>query len=353
VIISAVLIISLSPRALAVTGELLLASAVDGRTPHAAGAFAASAPAEAAGNAPRCGKCHSACEEGINHAGHAPDGVARVGGLPLEADGVMGCATCHVSHGEGSEGVPGPRLRLSNLRRELCLACHAAGAEEGPRVEIVSPLERAIVREERLALIGRAARLEATDLSVRLNGSAFNLHVRDGHFFTWLTLQDGVNRIEIAQLDRVLWSGEVFHGVSGMDGYGRTATGHGTGSREECLGCHVNKDGMSVETTGAAPTLCYGCHDRFDGKRYVHGPLAVGDCLACHDPHGGLGAAHLRQEQGVLCRSCHTVRENAPKLACDASGKDCVACHEAHQSDARYLLKGPKYTLLEARPGRQ
>lgn len=305
-----------------------------------------------AGYSAECGKCHSPCEEGANHTSQVPR-VRPGSGLPLDAEGRMGCLTCHDSHRDGEGGSTGARLRMSNLRRELCLACHSRAIEETPRVRIVSPLEGAMVQEDRLALIGKAAWLSGDLLTVRLNGAVFSLHVKQGHFFTWLKLMDGVNRIEVAQEDRLLWVGEVFRGGSALESYGRASSGHGTGSREECFGCHQRGEGMSAETTGSAPALCYGCHDRIDGKRFIHGPLAVGDCLVCHDPHGGIGSAHLRQEQGLLCRSCHSARESSPKVVCDASGKGCVGCHDPHQSDARYLLKGTKYTFLDGPVGRE
>lgn len=306
--------------------------------------------AAAAGPAAKCGKCHSPCEEGANHAHVARIGT-RSSGLPLDPDGLIGCITCHDPHRDGGEVRGKSRLRMSNLRRELCLSCHGQGTEEGPAVQIVSPLEGAIVLEDRVALIGRALRLPETRVTVRLNGSPFDLQVKDGRFFTWLSLQDGVNRVAVAQEDRILWTGELFRGGDAADGYGRTSSGHGTANREECLGCHLKTGGVSPETAGAGPTLCYACHDRNDGKRYVHGPLAVGDCLVCHDPHGGLGSAHLRSEQGLLCRGCHPSRNNSPKVACDSSEKGCVGCHDPHQSNARYLLKGPQYSML-AEPAR-
>jgi predicted CXXCH cytochrome family protein len=102
---------------------------------------------------------------------------------------------------------------------------------------------------------------------------------------------------------------------------------------------------MRSVIAGGAPPLCYGCHDPIDQKRYIHGPLAVGDCLACHDPHGGYGIAHLRQESTLLCGNCHGARENLSASVCSSSGKGCMDCHDPHQSDTRYLLKGPQYTM--------
>jgi len=299
----------------------------------------------AAAQTANCGKCHNSCENGRSHQGLVATGRSVHAALPLDAGGRTTCSTCHDSHRPGGEGVSGWHLRMPNLQRELCLACHRQETEVSPRIEIVSPLERAIVHEGRIALIGRTSRLAGATLTVRLNGEAFHLQVKEGGFVTWLNLQDGVNHIELLLEERILWGGEVFRGESAVDGYSRMSSGHCTGNRDECLGCHARTEAMGAQTAGTSPALCYGCHERNDVKRFVHGPLAVGDCLACHDPHSGYGVAHLRQEQELLCRTCHAIRGNSPPTACDRSLKACVDCHDPHQSDLRYLLKGPQYTL--------
>jgi len=296
-------------------------------------------------NAAVCAKCHSACENGRSHIGLSATARQSSAELPLNAEGRATCVTCHESRRHDASGASDAHLRISNLRRELCLACHRQDAETGPRIEIVSPPEWALIQEERLALIGRVSGLSGSDLTVRLNGSEFHLQVKGGEFSTWLRLQDGVNLIEIAQLERRLWKGEVFHGETPLSGYNLIFSGHRTLNRAQCQECHLKRDELRSGVAGAAPTLCYGCHDRIDEKRYVHGPLAVGDCLACHDPHGGYGAAHLRQEQALLCGNCHAARANVATVACNAAGKGCVTCHDPHQSNTRYLLKGPQYTM--------
>jgi predicted CXXCH cytochrome family protein len=323
------------------------------RAAEAAGPAAADA-AFAADGAARCANCHSDCEAGRLHEGRPARTLAPAVGLPLDAGGRATCLTCHRPHGKGEAGA-GARLRLDNLRRELCLACHRQGGDDAPRVRIVSPPERAVVAEERLALIGLVDGPIADEYSVRINAAEFHLPVRGGGFATWLSLQEGVNSIEIATLWRLLWAGEVFRGQSAPPGYGRATFGHCTQTRQECLGCHHAEDGAvaSVADADRDAALCYRCHDRFEGKRYLHGPLAVGACLACHDPHRGYGAAHLRDEQSLLCGKCHSGRDAATTVACAAPGKGCADCHDPHQSDSRYLLRGPKYTLRERRaPGR-
>ncbi|HWR97156.1 MAG TPA: cytochrome c3 family protein, partial [Candidatus Methanoperedens sp.] len=296
-------------------------------------------------NAAICGKCHSSCEQGRTHGGRGV--AAQQGGieLPLTADGRATCLTCHKPHSDGTT-TAAARLRIPNLRRELCLACHAPAAAVAPGIEIVSPPERALVLEERLALIGRLSGRVGGHLTVRLNDATFHVQARERDFFTWLLLREGVNRCEIALGEQVLWRGEIFRGESSASGYARSTFGHHTGSQQECLGCHDGGDGRVAEATERTSALCYGCHQRFDGKRYLHGPLGVGACLACHDPHSGYGTAHLREEQALLCGKCHAEREIAAKSGCATSGKKCAECHDPHQSDSRYLLKGPEYTLL-------
>ncbi|HEY5998151.1 MAG TPA: cytochrome c3 family protein [bacterium] len=299
---------------------------------------------DAAGNADACEKCHSACEEGRHHGGRQATAPRADVDLPLAADGSVTCLTCHRHHGDGA--AAGIALRLPNLKRELCLACHAPAPVDEPTIEILSPPERALVPEERVALIGRFSSPVGGHLTVRLNGTSFHVRAGERDFSTWLTLREGVNRCEIALGERVLWSGEIFHGDKGGGSYARRAIGHRTASQQECRECHDEGDEKAMRTSADNAALCYECHDRHEGKRYLHGPLGVGACLVCHDPHSGYGTAHLRDDQALLCGTCHATGGGATASACNARGKNCSDCHDPHQSDARYLLKGPKYTLL-------
>lgn len=300
-----------------------------------------------------CGKCHSTCEPGRTHGGQPASAHRETFEFPLTADGRVTCLTCHQPHRDGAAAADGG-LRIPNVRRELCLACHPTTTADAPTIEILSPPERALVAEERLALIGRlSAPGKGRHLTVRLNDITFHVLAEERDFVTWLTLREGINRCEIALGDRILWSGEIFHGVGTANGYRNSTVGHLTGSQRECKDCHDSADGRVARAEERNSVLCYECHERLEGKRYLHGPLGIGACLACHDPHGGYGTAHLRDEQSLLCGKCHAAREIATASACTPTGRGCTDCHDPHQSDTRYLLKGPKYTLLyEAQEGR-
>lgn len=300
-----------------------------------------------------CAKCHSVCENGRIHVGREPGPGKPRQALPLDADGRTACTTCHDSIRHDVKETAGGHLRVSNQRRELCLSCHDKEIESEPRIEVVSPPEGAVVLDRRLAFIGRAFELDGAELAMRLNGAEFHLHVKGGEFSTWLTLQGGVNRIEIAQGRRLLWQGEVYRGEGAPAAYARTSSGHRTGNRDQCQECHQKRDEALAGGGAEMTPLCFGCHDRLGGKRYVHGPLAVGDCLACHDPHGGFGNAHLRHETASLCVGCHAARGAVAAVACNSAGKRCVDCHDPHESDKRYLLKGAQYTMREVSPAQQ
>jgi hypothetical protein len=68
----------------------------------------------------RCILCHG--NEGpSHHTGIRPRGPVP-DTLPLSAEGLITCATCHFVHGE-PEAV-GESLRIDNSRGALCLTCH-------------------------------------------------------------------------------------------------------------------------------------------------------------------------------------------------------------------------------------
>lgn len=332
-------------------GDLEVEPLHEARQRAGAGAQARKRTMSAVENPKVCGKCHSTCEPARSHGGRRA--TLQAGGieLPLTADGRVTCLTCHQPHGDGA-AVTDRGLRIPNHKRDLCLACHPSAAAAAPRLEIVSPPPHAIVREERLALIGKISGPVEGHLTVRLNDATFHVQAEGREFVTFLTLREGLNRCEIAAGSGVLWSGEIFRGESGANGYARSASGHRTGSQQQCRDCHDGAGGM-VASAAEPASLCYGCHERLDGKRYLHGPLGVGACLACHDPHSGYGTAHLREEQPLLCGKCHAARETVASSSCGARGKACADCHDPHQSDARYLLKGPQFTFLRDADGRR
>ena len=249
-------------------------------------------------------------------------------------------------------GGAGGHLRISNLRRELCLACHRQETEAGPRVEIVSPLERAVVQEERLALIGRASRLSGCGPHRAPQRLRVPPPGEGGEFSTWLKLQDGVNRIEIAQEERAPLGGR---GLPRREFPGQL--------RARLLGAPHREPGamrrMPPEDGRAAlrgrrrraaallrlprPERREALRPRSPGGRGLPRLPRPPRRLRRRPPAAGAGAAVRELPRRP--------RERRRRWPATRSGKGCVDCHDPHQSDTRYLLKGPQYTMRERAAG--
>lgn len=299
--------------------------------------------------APGCANCHTPCGSSRTHDRRGADPASMAERLPLDAEGRMTCETCHTQpswppHGEGG-GEP-DLLRISNLKRGLCLNCHAVENLPRASVSVAVPPPKAVVHESRVTLLGSAARVDDGRLDIRINGAAFPVQVRGGVFFTRLSLQAGLNVAEIRFRGQRLWQGEIYY-ADGSDPalqYGRIYQPHLTGGIAECFGCHDRREGLLDPRIASAPELCNRCHDAFGAQRYLHGPLAVGDCVTCHDPHGGTDGAHLRERAGVLCRSCHGANEIAGHSSGIRAVEEglCTECHDPHEGSSRYLIKSAR-----------
>lgn len=68
----------------------------------------------------RCAACHAA--QGASHRTGMRPRHPLPPGLPLAADGTIGCATCHYLHGEPTRTPDFERI--DNRRGALCLTCH-------------------------------------------------------------------------------------------------------------------------------------------------------------------------------------------------------------------------------------
>lgn len=293
----------------------------------------------------KCVNCHSSCDVWFSHEGRSIDDGKMVETLPLSKTGEVKCVTCHHVHldrlldrASRSES----HLRISNLKRELCLNCHWAGQEKTGSVDVEIPPANVVVYEDYIPLLGRTSEVKGNYLKVHINGASFPLRVADGIFHTRLKLQEGINVISISVEGSTLWRGEVFQAPSHRaEGYGRIYYNHQTDSLGECFECHREEGGQFTAVTDAAPGLCYNCHEPLDTKRFLHGPLAVGACLSCHDPHGGIGPYHLRDREVKLCLSCHDgegLERHAGWGKALADGS-CSGCHDPHQSDTRFLTR--------------
>jgi hypothetical protein len=67
-----------------------------------------------------CNRCHGS--EGPSHKTGMKATTRVPAELPLDAGGIVTCATCHFMHGESN--AFGDFLRIDNRRGKLCLSCH-------------------------------------------------------------------------------------------------------------------------------------------------------------------------------------------------------------------------------------
>lgn len=299
-----------------------------------------------------CVKCHDSCSHGKKHGGAQISGSFKSTALPLRQSGKVACFTCHDPHMSFMDRKSQMRtsyLRISNLKRELCLNCHRVGGKDTGSFKVIYPPQKVIVHNGYVPLIGRAEELSGKRLKVTLNGASFSLRVQDDIFYARLKIDEGLNYIELSIMDVTLWKGEIYSLEAEGDtvNYDMVYYSHQTDSPADCLGCHKNREGMMSIAAANSPELCQRCHQPKNTKKFVHGPLGAGECLPCHDPHGGSGPFYLKAEGSKLCLMCHLPEEidRHADTVTISKNTPCLECHDPHQSDTWYLGKGSKMTM--------
>lgn len=299
-----------------------------------------------------CQECHAAAlEDNLNHRVGIRPSMRVPPDLRLNEKGELSCITCHDPHGEYLSGRTGARtyfLRRQMLKRELCLACHAEAnyAEPTVTVELVAPVNNAVVDSMPVPLIGIVSSKRVEDLQLRINDTSLVLSVRNGVFTTMLSLQEGINAIRIGGGEVVPTMLNILYNpaLPGKTTY-RLYRTHATVTRKDCFECH-DREARGYVISANDDQVCVRCHERPPPMRYVHGPVAVGSCTVCHDPHGQTNEGLLVLGGEALCFQCHTEADVLRHLTGPAVGeaaflreRGCTYCHEPHQSSRRYLLR--------------
>lgn len=293
-----------------------------------------------------CVKCHDSCSPGKKHQGSQGLSSAKSENstLPFDKTGKIACYTCHDPHMDFVDRKTKMKtsyLRISNLKRELCLSCHTVGGGKIDGLKVIYPPEKVIVQGNYMPIMGTAKDLSDSHLSLSINGSSFMLRVREGVFYTRLRMDEGLNIVELSDDGGVLWRGEVYSAgdLRQPADYQMVYYNHQVDSREECLGCHLDERGMPLVSENSS-AICHRCHQPMNTKKFLHGPLGAGECLPCHGPHGGSGNYYLKSEGPSLCLECHITEEvSGHDEASVDSQSYCLDCHDPHQSDTWYLGK--------------
>jgi predicted CXXCH cytochrome family protein len=122
---------------------------------------------------------------------------------------------------------------------------------------------------------------------------------------------------------------------------------HAPFSQGTCDACHALPDtaGKVAFATGVtAGNVCGTCHaDQAAGPtlKYPHPAVEAENCDNCHTPHSSTIGKLLKQEQGKICRECHTdiAGDTTKFVHAPVALNECSLCHEVHGSNTEHLLK--------------
>ncbi len=302
-----------------------------------------------------CQECHAASlEDNINHRVGIRPSMKVPEDLHLNGRGEISCITCHDPHAEYLSAKTGNRtwfLRRQMLKRELCIACHAAENYQEPKTTItmLAPANNAVVDRVPVPLIGTVSDARLAEVTVEINDSHLILSIHSRTFSTMLSLREGINTIRITGAGVTPVVLNILHNPSlPKEMTYRLYRSHGMLTRKDCFVCHDERS-KSYAIAIADADLCAKCHDRRPSGKYLHGPVAIGSCTVCHDPHGQTNPMFLIASGEALCFRCHTEADALKHLVIRSPGsgdflreKGCTFCHDPHQADRRYLLRQKK-----------
>lgn len=299
-----------------------------------------------------CQECHEAAlEDNLNHRVGIRPSMKIPEDLHLSPNGELSCITCHNPHANYLD--PSGRnktyfLRRGMLKRELCLACHGADNYRQPASEFIllAPTNNSVLNNLPAPLIGKVSDPSVKEITLNINDNSIVLHPKKGVFSTILSLQEGVNTLQLSAAGVMPLSINLFFNptIPKEINY-RLYRSHGIVTKNDCTFCHVDAP-RSYRIDQDNSVLCSKCHPQQTDARYVHGPVAVGSCTTCHDPHGQTNEALLVKTGEDLCFQCHNAADSLKHLLFQGTedksflrDKGCGFCHDPHSSDRKFLLR--------------
>ncbi len=296
-----------------------------------------------------CLQCHADSRDNqVNHRIGIVPSMKVPEDLKLGSRGELTCVTCHQPHlpAVDAKGARTYFLRRSMLKRELCLACHRTDRFDEPTtaVRVITPPDNSIIKTLPVPLIGIVSNPELREVTVSINDVPLRLGVTDRVFSTFLSLQEGVNHVQIdVKSGRPIPLTLLHNPGLGQDMTYKLFYSHGIFRKSDCRTCH---EGTTYDKLASDErTLCGKCHEPLNRKKTVHGPVAVGSCSVCHAPHGSNNRFFLVSQGERLCLTCHSERQilthflDQAKKAPQATVAGCIACHQPHESPHKYLLR--------------
>lgn len=196
-------------------------------------------------------------------------------------------------------------------------------------VEIVAPLDGAVLKEGKVVFIGTARKAESG--KVEFGGRSTSFRVKDGSFSFSVSLPEGEHSLTFNTGKESATIRVKIDPGAGKEAYRYHAEVPG----EKCKACH--EEGKPFAKMDTATEVCSRCHKRED-KQYTHGPFAMGFCSECHDPHGSSLENNLKMPVVALCNDCHNQPVSEKHLK-NAGDRLCTTCHDAHTSGKQFMLK--------------
>ncbi len=279
-----------------------------------------------------------------------------------------------------------------------------ADGQETVDLVVAYPPDRTLVEKPDLPIEGYVRTPGVEEIEIILNdGKPQSAAVRDRFFAEEVSLDDGLNRIRIGSVVRLVWLAsdsakppgdyQRIFGHFGLDDGCREChqideSGKFTlsGEREEicgwchgdltrgrlgvawvsvhapvrsgrCLECHDPHASPRKGLPSKKPPRCADCHaavtERLTTDRFVHGPMNLGDCRLCHAVHASAQPKLLIRPATALCTDCHS--DVLPPAGTPAALQphpmipegQCGRCHEPHSSANQHMLRQPAGRLCQ------
>jgi predicted CXXCH cytochrome family protein len=233
----------------------------------------------------------------------------------------------------------------------LFLPGPTGAADEGS--VIVYPMDRSIVRWERIRVVGIVKDPSARTVTCQVKGGEILgspvIPVVKGAFTVAVRLGKGVNEISIQDENgRAGQKVSVFfpkEEAKPSEGFKPYFTHFPIDREDQCQDCHnLRGDRPSYTKMIPSATCTSGqCHAQLGKGKVVHGPVGSGTCIACHNPHGTPFKYIVTRPGGEGCYICHDTKREEFKgkvIHSPVAAGECIDCHDPHQSSLKFQLKG-------------
>jgi predicted CXXCH cytochrome family protein len=310
------------PRSLRRPAEALCASCHDGGSDAEKRGHGGGKPAGST-----CLACHTP------HASQAAGLLKQRVHAPM-AEVPGGCATCHVSEGEGAR-----KFALNAAVPDICVTCHDDPRKTASATGGTPAAGKPAATGAPGASGGKASAAAGAAAAAKGGGARVHPPVGAGDCLTCHTPHASDEKGLLKQPQAILCGNCHSEAQAAL-----SAKAPHPPAVKECTACHLPHAGPVNLLKAVPPALCETCHADIKTqvvRAHPHPPAAAGACLTCHNPHGSANKRILKDGPAALCVSCHAAfkDEMAARFTHPpAAAGECASCHEPHGSDSEHLL---------------